>query len=108
MLSKETVKTVVVKSWSSVREHTVQEHVIYNILRGKPIDQGFTPITNPSKITSNGNDPQYALFCSCLDIRLMLDAKRWNYDPKKIEHLGKVFGIEMNEELVKYILEKVN
>ena len=35
-------------------------HIIYNIVRDKPLDYGFVPITNKSKIISFGGNPNYA------------------------------------------------
>lgn len=34
-------------------------HIIYNIVRDKPLNHGFTPITNKDKIRSNSNNPDF-------------------------------------------------
>lgn len=36
---------------------TAAQHAAYTLLRKHSIDAAFTPITNPSKIVSNSNDP---------------------------------------------------
>ena len=32
------------------KELTAEHHILFNILCGRPIDHGFTPITKPSKL----------------------------------------------------------
>ncbi len=39
---------------------TASHHLLFNILRGRDIHTGFTPITNPNKIVSNSNNPDHA------------------------------------------------
>lgn len=41
--------------WKRNKEHTAQELIIYNILRGKPADSGFAIKTK----NIQGNDPWY-------------------------------------------------
>lgn len=48
----ETVRT----TWKSTKTHTAAEHIIYNILRGKPATLGFVPRRN----NIQGNDPWFA------------------------------------------------
>lgn len=47
-------------TWASKQYHSAADHTIYNILRKKDPQLGFTPITNPRKINSNGDDPLFA------------------------------------------------
>lgn len=42
--------------WKSIKEHTAMEHVLYNILRGKDLNHGFSPIKKENKVVSNSCD----------------------------------------------------
>ncbi len=45
-------------AWAERKNHDATDHIIYNALRGLPLDRGFTPIgeTNHNKIRSNEED----------------------------------------------------
>lgn len=45
------------KRLAQAKEITAEDMVLYNILRNKPIDHGFTPITNKTKLF-NGMQPR--------------------------------------------------
>lgn len=44
------------KSWADKESHSAEDHIIYNAIRGLPLDRGFTPLTLPHKISSNNCD----------------------------------------------------
>jgi hypothetical protein len=45
-------------AWGQRKNHDATDHIIYNAMRGLPLDRGFTPIsdTNFDKIRSNEED----------------------------------------------------
>lgn len=50
---------------------SVEEHVLYNLLRGLPADRGFTPISNTNKLQNNCmRDPMYALKSAKYQLRM--------------------------------------
>ena len=69
ILTKEQYQTMTT-AWADhqFRHPTAAEHIIYNILRCKPLNRGFTPITNHNKIRSNCNDPHHAFGCALHDV----------------------------------------
>lgn len=51
-------------------------HMLYNILRNKPFDNGFTPVTKPSKLL-NGHSPNYGLYMAANHLKSVIrDAKK--------------------------------
>lgn len=48
-------------AWKENKYHDATDHIIYNALRGLPLDRGFTPISSENwcKINSNGDDRWY-------------------------------------------------
>ena len=68
-LAKPTYKTQTFKHWKTgslttvvSKEHgwiTLTHHMLYNILRNKPITMGFTAVTNKNKLAA-GMDPNYS------------------------------------------------
>ena len=48
-------------AWKESKYHDATDHIIYNALRGLPLDRGFTPISSENwcKINSNGDDRWY-------------------------------------------------
>jgi hypothetical protein len=103
MLNEEIIKTVV-QSWKAEEEHTVEEHVLYNVLRGKPLDQGFSPITHEGKIVSCGNDPHWGLNEAIRAIKWKFKSG-WSYDQRFIDNSEKLFGIKFTEELKTYLIK---
>lgn len=49
------------KTAARARTASVTAHAAYALLRGQDLTKAFTPIRRPEKITSNGNDPYFAL-----------------------------------------------
>lgn len=45
------------KSAANTKTATAAQHAAYALLRGASLDKAFSPIRNPAKITSNGNNP---------------------------------------------------
>lgn len=41
------------RNMSRAKAATAQDHILYNLIRGKDLKRGFTPITNTNKLTSN-------------------------------------------------------
>ena len=58
LLSKDQYHTLI-ETWRKASSHTAGEHIIYNMLRTKAPDLGFSAIKSPSKINANGDDPWY-------------------------------------------------
>lgn len=74
-LTKEDYLTVIA-TWKMVIGHTVQDHILYNILRCKPADYGFSEKKN----NIQGDDPWYAFNTTHGDL---------NY---KLKHRPEIFG----------------
>ena len=56
MLNKEqyiTVKT----TWKQQKEHTIHEHIIYNVLHNKKTDEGFAPLTDWGRLHASQDNP---------------------------------------------------
>lgn len=105
--TKEQYKTILT-SWANVKEHSVIEHVLYNILRGKATNLGFKSIESKSKIVAFGNDPDYAFNQAVYTLRNQFNKKSWSYNEKKIQYYKGLFGIEFTDELEAKIVEVLN
>lgn len=61
--SAEAKSTLIRDSYGAHREKgwlQAVHHIIYNIVRDKPLNHGFVPITNEQKLQSFANNPDYA------------------------------------------------
>lgn len=74
-------------AWKAKDSHTAPEHVIYNLIRGKALDRGFTPNLKHTQ----GNDPYYAFFVAKLRARYIL-------------RQGKFLGLDISTSLEQQIL----
>lgn len=102
MLTKEqfiTVKT----TWKLEKEHTVHEHIIYNILRGKSADEGFVPLTDWGRLHASQNNPWFNYDNAILELRYRLNEKRYGYEGT-VKHYSEVFGIDFTPDLVAAIV----
>lgn len=69
-----------------------EHHILYNILRGKPYDLGFTPITNYNKL-ANGAYINQGLFTAMIYLKLHLKlAADINANNYVAPRLGEEFG----------------
>lgn len=105
MLNKEqyiTVKT----TWKKVKEHTVHEHIIYNVLRGKDADEGFVALTDWGRLNASDNNPWFNYDNAVREIHYQLNAKRYNYE-NTVKHYSDVFGIDLTPELVAEVLQAI-
>lgn len=96
-------------AWSAKSSHEAWEMVIYNILRSKPIDHGFSERKNHIQ----GDNPWYAFnvalgttqnYCpttKCPWKEGSPSAARWEIGHKNyLDHAKRVFGIDMPEDLM--------
>ena len=105
--TKEQYKTILT-SWATVKEHSVYEHVIYNVLRGKAPNLGFKSIETKAKITAFGNDPDFAFNQAKYEIKKYLDKQSWLYQETRIAYYSTLFGIDFTDELKNKIVEVLN
>lgn len=49
------------KSISSSKKATLEDHILYTILKGNDFKKAFTPVTNKNKLTCSYNGNQYYL-----------------------------------------------
>jgi hypothetical protein len=89
-ISKEQFVAVTSK-WKSGNTHTVADHIIYNVLRSKPIDLGFSKKTKHIQAMN----PWYAFNNASSTAKWMCDM-RVQADSKK-EIFKQKFGIDMPE-----------
>jgi len=73
-------------AWKIMEHRTAEDHILYNLLRNKPIGRGFTNIAdhNYQKICSNHNNPS-AGFCNAyreLSSRFIMKPKTLLYGPQ--------------------------
>lgn len=83
-ISKEQFITLT-EAWKQKEYHSATEHIIYNVLRSKPSDLGFTKKTK----NIQGNDPWYGYNTALWYVGRFL--KHVNFKEK--------FGIDMPEDL---------
>lgn len=61
--------TTLVSTWADKKDHTARDHIIYNVLRGKPADLGFTE----RKSNIQGLDPWYAFNNALHDAKFLIN-----------------------------------
>jgi len=94
------------QSWSNIKVHTASEHVIYNALRNKELDLGFTKIIRVSKL-KNINNPMISFENAKEIAKTKLNPRTFFKDENR-KHLSKLFGIEFNDELCLFLIEILN
>lgn len=82
------------KTWAKDKHHSSQDIIIYNLLRGKPANNGFTPITKTVKL-ANGCRPNQAYEAALYGV------KYWARNVKD-PYLGYL-GIEKLKLLQEYL-----
>jgi hypothetical protein len=105
MLNKEqyiTVKT----TWKQQKEHTIHEHIIYNVLRGKEADEGFAPLTDWGRLHASQDNPWFSYDNAVLDIHYRLNPKRYQFEGT-VKYYSELFGIEFTNELIEEVLSKI-
>lgn len=73
------------KQYANQNSNSASDMILYNIIRGKDIKRGFTPITNSNRL-ANGADPWYGY-------KSALSNLRWNIKRNKI-----LFGQPLTDE----------
>jgi hypothetical protein len=91
VLGKEEFQTAL-QSWKSKENHSAEEIVLYNIIRCKNPDRGFSE----KKSNIQGNEKWYAF-------NLIVRKLKWDVYLKKTESFEKLFGIVPNENVFKVI-----
>lgn len=91
------------KEWAKTKNHTAQQHAIYNVLRGYEPTRGFTPITKQSRL-DNGHRGAFA--DTCWPLSLHYGPKAWNKPREDLlkDTVGEVVSyliLEKAYELVK-------
>ena len=79
LITKDEYQTVK-QHWVSVEHHPAWHHIIYNILRSKPSDYGFTERAS----NFQGNDPWYGYNNPLREAQIRCSTKN-SWDPTKYE-----------------------
>lgn len=61
---------------------TPAHHILYNIIRGKSYDRGFTPVTNSNKL-SNGEYINSGLYWGMRHLKLVIDIAKESFSDRK-------------------------
>ena len=103
--------TSIVTSWKSVREHSAAQHIMYNVLRGKPITTGFTPIRehNVNKICSSNNDKWNGFNIALSQLKVWFKPPYSDWSAKRnaeaIATLESVLGIAITDDIKETVLK---
>lgn len=81
------------KELSRSKQATAVDHVFYNIVRGKPLDHGFTPITNENKLRSTVNNPLWAFDRAKSSVNFGAKVSKYH-----VSDLRKLYGEFITEE----------
>jgi hypothetical protein len=90
--------TAVDATWKSKKYHNATEHVIYNILRGKPADTGFSIKTK----NIQGNDPWFGFNRHAINAKYRICqafnpmSRNWQ---EAREAFKKEFGIDIPDDI---------
>lgn len=106
MLTKEQYISVIT-AWKQEKEHTVHDHIVYNILRGKDASQGFAPLTDIGRLNASQNNPWFSYNTAVLELRYRLNPKRYEFE-KTLKEYSTIFGIDLTEELLSAIMVELN
>ena len=122
------------KDRAAKRNFSAADMIVYNFIKGRPLDKGFSPIIKPQKIDSNNCDPMNGFTQAKRAIRMDYnlasykvapEAPKWmqpenqakfvsdkvarnehNYKATKQQFQDR-FGIELTEELSAKLMEAV-
>ena len=106
MLNKEQY-IAVIKTWKSTKEHTIEEHIIYNVLRGKESDLGFIALTDYGRLNASSNDPWFAYNNAAKAVKYTFTTTSTNWLERTAKKYSEVFGIEFTVELMADIASKI-
>ena len=87
------------KAWKQIEHRTSSDHILYNLLRSKSPECGFTE----KKKNILGNNPWYAYNIAISDLLLSnsLGFRAYEKQHKEsIARFSKRFGVEFNEEVI--------
>lgn len=103
MLNKEQY-IAVLNTWKQKEEHTVQEHILYNVLRGKDSSDGFIALTDTGRLHASQDDPWYAHNSSVRELKYQLTITNEHWFELKTKQYSAEFGIEFTKELMAEIV----
>jgi len=83
-----------VESWKKFKEPKACHMMLYNIIRSKPFDRGFSPVTKKSKL-ENGHYAWYSLKEAA---RQIMFAK--SFSGSYLKNLIEPFGETINKEVI--------
>lgn len=111
IISKEQYLSIKAR-WSETSNcHSAKDHIIYNVLRGFPLDRGFSPVTDSNKLANGAEAWQaftQAKSSAAFQFREIMHYEHDNADRKlrnekafaeRIDSLNKQYGIEFTPEL---------
>jgi hypothetical protein len=106
MLNKEQYITVI-KTWKSKKEHTAEDHIVYNILRGKESALGFIAITDWGRLNASSNEPWNSYNNAAKNVQYGFTTKSTNWLERTSKRYSEVFGIEFTAELMEEIASSI-
>lgn len=96
------------QQWATIaaqKQITPQDHVIYNILRGKPANRGFSPLKDANKL-NNGMTANGA-FNRAQSVLLSLELWQKYYNTKTKEEQMKAFNAPYRSPFMKTLSYEV-
>lgn len=100
-------------AWKNNPRQQASHIIIYNALRGFPLDRGFTETTNPTKL-ANGQSKRQGFVTALAKAQLAFSPKRiWPRDQERFDkdyedrmkNLSKYYGVEFTPELMETMRE---
>lgn len=108
MLSNEQYRTVIA-NWKRKAEHTVEEHIVYNVLRGKDPELGFNALTNTGRLKLYLNDPWGAFNDAAKNIQYSFTQPSMIWlESATANHYSTEFGINFSTELMAEIATSIS
>lgn len=89
-ITKEQYLTML-STWAAKKEHDAADIILYNILRTKPTDRGFTAKTQ----NIQGNDPWFAYHNALFLARRRVNSTMATMIESRKEAFKKTFGIDI-------------
>jgi hypothetical protein len=85
-----------ITTWKSKKEHSSSDHVIYNILRCKPADHGFT--VKQQNILAH--DPWYGFNHAVVEAKWLATVRSHEQgNASRLKHFKDTFGFDMPSDL---------
>jgi hypothetical protein len=84
---------------AQAKQLTAADHILYNLVRGKPLSHGFTPLTNPGRLQACQNNPMYHYEQAIKAAEWCLQIGGWSPSSYK-SYFTTMFGVDANLSIV--------